>query len=87
MMITLGGQFSPFNDILDSCLKMNPKDRFLDLMKFKSRSKHPNYVASYLSDDMLAQVMRFCADHDCGKSEAIRLLMQNGLAAMLLDDG
>ena len=56
-------------------------------MKFKSRSRHPNYVASYLSDDMLAQVMRFCADNDCGKSAAIRILMQNGLAAMLLDDG
>ena len=56
-------------------------------MRFKSRSKHPDYVASYLSDDMLAQINKFCTDHNCGKSEAIRLLMQNGLAAMLLDDG
>ena len=55
-------------------------------MKFKSRSRHPNYVASYLSDDMLAQINKISTDRPCSKSEAIRLLMQNGLAAMLLDE-
>jgi len=57
------------------------------LMKFKPRRKLPNFAGTYLDDDLLAEVNKFCVDHDCSKSEAIRLLMQNGLAAMLLDDG
>ena len=56
-------------------------------MKFKPRSRYPHITATYLSDDLLAEVEKFCVDHNCSKSEAIRLLMQNGLAAMLLDDG
>ena len=56
-------------------------------MKFKPRSKYPHITATYLSDDLLNEVKKFCVDHNCGKSEAIRLLIQNGLAAMLLDDG
>ena len=55
-------------------------------MKFKPRRKLPNFAATYLSDDLLAEVNKFCVDHDCSKSEAIRLLMQNGLAAILLDE-
>ena len=55
-------------------------------MKFKPRSKYPHIAATYLSDGLLAEVNKFCVDHKCGKSEAIRLLMQNGLAAMLLDE-
>ena len=55
-------------------------------MKFKPRAKHPNMTATYLSDDLLNEVNKFCVDHNCGKSEAIRLLIQNGLAAMLLDE-
>ncbi|QNI42778.1 hypothetical protein [Synechococcus sp. A15-28] len=56
-------------------------------MKFKPRYKYPHIAATYLSDELLSQVTKFSAVHDCSKSEAIRLLMQNGLAAMLLDDG
>ena len=56
-------------------------------MKFKPRRKLPNFAGTYLDDDLLAEVNKLCVDHDCSKSEAIRLLMQNGLAAMLLDDG
>jgi hypothetical protein len=58
-----------------------------ELMRFKPRSKFPHVVASYVNDDLLNEVNKFCVDHNCSKSEAIRLLMQNGLAAMLLDDG
>ena len=56
-------------------------------MKFKPRCKYPHIAATYLSNDLLNEVNKFCVDHYCSKSEAIRLLMQNGLAAMLLDDG
>ena len=56
-------------------------------MKFNPSRKYPHITATYLSDDLLAEVEKFCVDHNCSKSEAIRLLMQNGLAAMLLDDG
>ena len=56
-------------------------------MKFKPRCKYPHMAATYLSDDLLAEVNKFCVDHSCAKSEAIRLLMQYGLAAMLLDEG
>ena len=59
---------------------------FLDLMKFKPRCKYPHITAIYLSDDLLNEVNKFCVDHNCSKSEAIRLLMQSGLAAMLLDE-
>ena len=55
-------------------------------MKFKPRPKFPNFAGTYLSDELLNEVNKFCADHDCSKSEAIRLLMQNGLASMLLDE-
>ena len=55
-------------------------------MKFKPRSKFPHIAATYLSDDFLNELHEFCVEHNCGKSEAIRLLMQNGLAAMLLDE-
>ena len=57
-----------------------------ELMKFKPRSKYPHITATYLSDDLLAELNKFCVEYNCGKSEAIRLLMQNGLAAMLLDE-
>ena len=56
-------------------------------MKFKSSRKYPNFAGTYLDNDLLAEINKFCVDRDCSKSEAIRLLMQNGLAAMLLDDG
>ena len=55
-------------------------------MKFKPRCKYPHITAIYLSDYLLNEVNKFCVDHNCSKSEAIRLLMQNGLAAMLLDE-
>jgi|TARA_A100001011_G_scaffold112013_1_gene118502 hypothetical protein len=55
-------------------------------MKFKPRSGYPHITATYLSDDLLAELNKFCVEYNCGKSEAIRLLMQNGLAAMLLDE-
>ena len=55
-------------------------------MKFKPRCKYPHIAATYLSDDLLNEVSKFSAVHNCSKSEAIRLLMQNGLAAMLLDE-
>jgi len=55
-------------------------------MKFKPRCKYPHIAATYLSDDLLSEVTKFSNDNDCSKSEAIRLLMQNGLAAMLLDE-
>ena len=55
-------------------------------MKFKPRCKYPHITATYLSGDLLAEVEKFCVDHNCSKSEAIRLLMQNGLAAMHLDE-
>ena len=55
-------------------------------MKFKPRCRLPNFAGTYLDDDLLAEVNKFCVDHDCSKSEAIRLLMQNGFAAMLLDE-
>ena len=55
-------------------------------MKFKPRCKYPHIAATYLSNDLLNEVNKFCVDHNCSKSEAIRLLMQNGLAAMFLDE-
>ncbi|QNI41466.1 hypothetical protein SynA1528_00423 [Synechococcus sp. A15-28] len=55
-------------------------------MKFKPRCKYPHIAATYLSDELLNEVNKFCVDNECSKSEGIRLLMQNGLAAMLLDE-
>ena len=55
-------------------------------MKFKPRCKYPHIAATYLSDELLNEVSKFSDVHNCSKSEAIRLLMQNGLAAMLLDE-
>lgn len=55
-------------------------------MKFKPRSKFPHAVATYIGTDLLGEIDNFCNSHACSRSEAIRQLIQNGLAAILLDE-